>query len=217
MRRVFSKSSFHAESSHFCFIPITSLLHPRAIIPHTQGQKGGTQHGEANFLSGGGLSAGLHAAARRKRIGANRIRGRRFKQLLFPELSDTDITGIRIHANDDCEFDFSVRGELSVNGQKADEEVFSTLVDQLTADSFTLCDDFEPQNDALLTVTVYTDTQDFSASFYQEQGDDKYAYVVAGADNERFLKTDAWRVGTLLLTCEGTRIFDASGQETPVD
>ena len=32
-------------------------------------------------------------------------------QLLFPELSDTDITGIRIHANDDCEFDFSVRGE----------------------------------------------------------------------------------------------------------
>ncbi len=138
-------------------------------------------------------------------------------QPLFPELSDTDITGIRIRANDDCEFDFSVRGELSVNGQKADEEVFSTLVDQLTADSFTLCDDFEPQNDALLTVTVYTDTQDFSASFYQDQGDGKYAYVVAGADNERFLKTDAWRVGTLLLTCEGTRIFDASGQETPVD
>ena len=68
-----------------------------------------------------------------------------------------------------------------------------------------------------LSDTVYTDTQDFSASFYQEQGDDKYAYVVAGADNERFLKTDAWRVGTLLLTCEGTRIFDASGQETPVD
>ena len=116
-------------------------------------------------------------------------------QLLFPELSDTDITGIRIHANDDCEFDFSVRGELSVNGQKADEEVFY----------------------ALLTVTVYTDTQDFSASFYQDQGDGKYAYVVAGAENERFLKTDAWRVGTLLLTCEGTRIFDASGQETPVD
>ena len=138
-------------------------------------------------------------------------------QPLFPELSDADITGIRIRANDDCEFDFSVRGELSVNGQKADEEVFSTLVDQLTADSFTLCDDFEPQNDALLTVTVYTDTQDFSASFYQDQGDGKYAYVVAGADNERFLKTDAWRVGTLLLTCEGTRIFDASGQETPVD
>lgn len=131
----FQKSSFHAESSHFCFIPITSLLHPRAIIPHTQGRKGGTQRGEANFLSGGGLSAGLHAAARRKRIGANRIRGRRFKQpaaddasaagqLLFPELSDTDITGIRIHANDDCEFDFSVRGELSVNGKRPMKRFF---------------------------------------------------------------------------------------------
>ena len=105
------------------------------------------------------------------------------ERLLFPELTDSDISEIHIRAGDDCAFDFSVRGELSVNGQKADEEVFSTLVDQLTADS----------------------------------EDGKYAYVVAGADKERCLKTDAWRVGTLLLTCEGTRIFDASGQETPVD
>ena len=66
-------------------------------------------------------------------------------------------------------------------------------------------------------MTVSTDTQDFSARFYQDSEDGKYAYVVAGADKERRLKTDAWRVGTLLLTCEGTRIFDASGQETPVD
>lgn len=35
-----------------------------------------------------------------------------------PNCRTPDITGIRIHANDDCEFDFSVRGELSVNGQK---------------------------------------------------------------------------------------------------
>ena len=69
----------------------------------------------------------------------------------------------------------------------------------------------------LLTVTVSTDTQDFSARFYQDSKNGKYAYVVAGADKARCLKTDAWRVGTLLLTCEGTRIFDASGQETPVD
>ena len=138
-------------------------------------------------------------------------------QPLFPELSDADITGIRIRANDGCEFDFSVRGELSVNGQKADGEVFSTLVDQLTADSFTPCEPFEPQSDAMLTVTVYTDTQDFSANFYQDSENGKYAYVIAGEKNERCLKTDAWRVGTLLLTCEGTRIFDESGQETPVD
>ena len=159
MRRVFSKSSFHAESSHFCFIPITSLLHPRAIIPHTQGWKGGTQHGEANFLSGGGLlplgfmllpAANESAQTVSVAVGSNSPAADDASaagQLLFPELSDTDITGIRIHANDDCEFDFSVRGELSVNGQKADEEVLlRRLVDQLTADSFTLCDDFEPQN-----------------------------------------------------------------------
>ena len=139
------------------------------------------------------------------------------EQALFPELAAEEITGIRIHAKDDCTFDFSVRGELSVNGQKADGEVFSTLVDQLTAQSYTPCDDFTPQSDVMLTVTVYTDTQDFSASFYQDHENGKYAYVIAGAENERRLKTDAWRVGTLLLTCEGTRILDASGQETPVD
>lgn len=138
-------------------------------------------------------------------------------ETLFPELTNTDIVGIRIHAKDDCDFDFSVRGELSVNGQKADGEVFSTLVDQLTAESYTPCDAFTPQGDAMLTVTIYTDTQDFSARFYQDEDDGKYAYVVAGEKGQRCLKTDAWRVGTLLLTCEGTRIFDASGQETPID
>ena len=139
------------------------------------------------------------------------------ERLLFPELTDSDISEIHIRAGDDCAFDFSLRGELSVNGQKADGEVFSTLLDQLTADCFVPCEDFEPRGEPLLTVTVSTDTQDFSARFYQDSEDGKYAYVVAGADKARCLKTDAWRVGTLLLTCEGTRIFDASGQETPVD
>ena len=74
-------------------------------------------------------------------------------QLLFPEQSDTDITGIRIHANDDCEFDFSVRGELSVNGQKADEEVFSTLVDQLTVSSASFCGSKSSQSVKLSAVS----------------------------------------------------------------
>ena len=139
------------------------------------------------------------------------------EQALFPELAAEDITGIRIRSKDDCTFDFSVRGELSVNGQKADGEVFSTLVDQLTSPSYIPCGDFTPESESMLTVTVYTDSQDFSASFYPGPENGKYAYVVAGAENERCLKTDAWRAGTLLLTCEGTRIFDESGQETPVD
>ena len=53
------------------------------------------------------------------------------ERLLFPELTDSDISEIHIRAGDDCAFDFSLRGELSVNGQKADGEVFSTLLDQL--------------------------------------------------------------------------------------
>ena len=45
------------------------------------------------------------------------------ERLLFPELTDSDISEIHIRAGDDCVFDFSVRGELSVNGQKADSAV----------------------------------------------------------------------------------------------
>ena len=62
------------------------------------------------------------------------------ERLLFPELTDSDISEIHIRAGDDCAFDFSLRGELSVNGQKADGEVFSTLLDQLTADCFVPCE-----------------------------------------------------------------------------
>lgn len=139
------------------------------------------------------------------------------EQALFPELSAEDILSIHIRARNDCEFDFVVRGELSVNGQKADGEVFSTLVDQLTAQSYFPCDSFAPQNESILTVTISTDMQDFFASFYENGKNGKYAYVATGDQQDCWLKTDAWRVGTLLLTCEGTRIFDASGQETPVD
>ena len=140
-------------------------------------------------------------------------------QALFPELSEDEITGIRIAAPDDCEFTFSVseKNGLSVNGQKADSAVFSTLVDQILSLSFIPMDAFEPRVDPMMTMTVRTDRQDFIARFYQDGGSGKYAYVITGEKKNRCLKTDAWRVGTLLLTCEGTRIFDASGQETPAE
>ena len=136
---------------------------------------------------------------------------------LFPELTDSDISEIHIRAGDDCAFDFSLRGELSVNGQKADSAVFSTLVDQLLSPSFMPVDAFEPADEPVVTMTVCTERRDFIARFYTDQDVGKSAYVITGAESSRCLKTDAWRVGTLLLTCEGTRIFDASGQETPAE
>ena len=140
-------------------------------------------------------------------------------QALFPELSNDEITGIRITAADDCEFTFSVSKDngLSVNGQKADSAVFSTLVDQILSPSFMPVDAFEPADEPVVTMTVCTERRDFIARFYTDQDVGKYAYVITGEESSRCLKTDAWRVGTLLLTCEGTRIFDASGQETPAE
>ena len=78
-------------------------------------------------------------------------------------------------------------------------------------------DAFEPADEPVVTMTVCTERRDFIARFYTDQDVSKYAYVITGAESSRCLKTDAWRVGTLLLTCEGTRIFDASGQETPAE
>ena len=136
-----------------------------------------------------------------------------------PDNTQDEITGIRIAAPDDCEFTFSVseKNGLSVNGQKADSAVFSTLVDQLLSPSFMPVDAFEPADEPMVTMTVCTERRDFIARFYTDQDVGKYAYVITGAESSRCLKTDAWRVGTLLLTCEGTRIFDASGQETPAE
>ena len=140
-------------------------------------------------------------------------------QTLFPDLSDEDITDIRISAANNCEFSFNINEKkgLSVNGQKADKEIFSTLVDQILAPSFIRIDAFSPEKDPIMTLTIYTSEQNFNACFYSGDDNQKYTYVITDEEKNRYLKTDAWRIGTLLLTCEGTRIFDASGQETPVE
>ena len=90
-------------------------------------------------------------------------------------------------------------------------------MDQLLSPSFMPVDAFDPADEPVVTMTVCTERRDFIARFYTDQDVGKYAYVITGAESSRCLKTDAWRVGTLLLTCEGTRIFDASGQETPAE
>lgn len=146
---------------------------------------------KGRFLSGGGLPAQRHAAARRKKQAdsvsqtvsqsdSQQPDNTQDAQALFPELSEDEITGIRIAAPDDCEFTFSVseKNGLSVNGQKADSAVFSTLVDQLLSPSFMPVDAFEPADEPVVTMTVCTERRDFIARFYTDQDVGKYAYVI---------------------------------------
>ena len=162
---------------HFHCFPATSA---RYNILHARLERGRAAWRSEFFSLTAVLSPGFHAAARRnnrrsrsprptRRHARRRAASCRTSACSFLELTDSDISEIHIRAGDDCAFDFSLRGELSVNGQKADGEVFSTLLDQLTADCFVPCEDFEPRGEPLLTVTVSTDTQAFFRPFLSGQ------------------------------------------------
>ena len=55
-----------------------------------------------------------------------------------------------------------------------------------------------------------------TARFYEDGGKGEKAHIVLGSeDAPEYRQTSGWRVGTLMMTCEGTRIQDAHGNETP--
>ena len=79
-------------------------------------------------------------------------------------------------------------------------------------------DPFEPEGEPLLTVAISTDTQQYNARFYEDGETGRNTNIISMQQSStQYLTTEAWRVGTLLLTCEGTRIFDESGKEAPAE
>ena len=69
----------------------------------------------------------------------------------------------------------------------------------------------------LLTLVVLADGIQHTARFYDDGKQGEKALIVAGeADTPQYHRTGGWRVGTLVMTCEGTRIQDAHGNETPL-
>lgn len=140
-------------------------------------------------------------------------------QPLFAGLDSDDIQSVSIQTKRRVfQFQCSTDDSVSVNAYVADEDVFDTLLEQLMALSFDPCDPFEPEGDPLLTVEISADAQQYSAWFYEDGGTGKNTNIICTQQGStQYLTTEAWRVGTLLLTCEGTRIFDESGRETPAD
>ena len=138
-------------------------------------------------------------------------------QPLFAELDSDDIQSVSIQTKRRVfQFQCSTDDSVSVNAYVADEDVFDTLLEQLMAFSFEPCDPFEPEGDPLLTVEISAGAQQYSAWFYEDGGTGKNTNIICTQQGDtQYLTTEAWRVGTLLLTCEGTRIFDESGKETP--
>lgn len=138
------------------------------------------------------------------------------QELLFGTLNPESILSVSVTTME-REFRFDASGEdVSVNGQLADEEVFSTLLTQIAALPVTKREAFTPQDMPYMTLTVQTAASLMAASFYLGESDGAYADVICTAsDGPQYCVTKAWRAGKLVLTCDGTRIQDESGRETP--
>ena len=116
------------------------------------------------------------------------------------------MTSLRVSANGRSFFYTRTGSGLSVNGGQADEEVFSTLLGQIRAAVSGESGRFAPRGELLLTVTVGGET-DRTISFYRDGADESRVIVlVSGGGSERTCGTEAWRVGTILLACEGTQL-----------
>lgn len=140
--------------------------------------------------------------------------------LLFPDLDESAITAISVHTPDrSFQFHADGLGDVSVNGQRADSEIYMTLVSQISELPVDVSTAFNPEGaQLLLTLTVFSGESQHTACFYEDSDTGEIARIVAGsADAPEYRQTSGWRVGTLMITCEGTRIQNERGNETPSD
>ena len=140
--------------------------------------------------------------------------------LLFPDLDMNAITAISVFSPErSFQFYADGSGKVSVNGQQADAEIYLTLVSQISELPVHQTDAFIPDSvQWLLTLTVCTGGKQHIARFYEDDSAGKVARIVTGSeDAPEYGQTGGWRVGTLMMTCEGTRIQDERGNEQPTD
>ncbi len=140
------------------------------------------------------------------------------RHALFPEVDESNVTHVTIFSEDTSyEFRRAAPDDVSVNGQKADSEAFDTLLCQIVTLPVSDIEFFSSTESPLLTVRVVSGGTTHLAAFYRGMSEDKTLILCGTQDAPLYRQTSAWRVGTLLLTCEGTRIQDESGNETPAE
>ena len=140
-------------------------------------------------------------------------------QTLFPELDPAIVTAVSITTPQSA-FDMR-RGEnksVSINGQRGDEDVFSTMLAHIADMDFVSTHPFITPEIPMLTLVIHQRGEEFTAAFYADDENGEHARIIAGWEHAPvYGLIDGWRVGTLMLACEGTRIQDAHGKETPAE
>ena len=139
---------------------------------------------------------------------------------LFPALEESSIISLSL-TTPERSFEFQCDPQahrVSVNGHLADEEIFCTLVSQIQKLPIDAMPSFAPEHSPILTLVIATaDGAKHTARFYPDGGPGTQTHIASGSANAPiYHRTDAWRIGTLMMTCEGTRIQDESGNEIPV-
>ncbi|MBQ4266218.1 MAG: hypothetical protein IJB85_11965 [Clostridia bacterium] len=138
---------------------------------------------------------------------------------LFPTLDESAVSAITVVTSDRSFYFLCEDPQLvSVNGQHADAGVFRTLLEQIADLPVDPRSAFSPQAEQLLlTLTVSAGPAQHTARFYADGKSGETTRIVSGPpDAPQYRQTSGWRVGTLMMTCEGTRILDALGNETPI-
>jgi len=144
-------------------------------------------------------------------------RSSRCQHTLFPGLSESAIAALSIVTPEQrFEFRCKTPQNISVNGKQADEQIFSTLVSQIRELPVCAAASFSPENTPSMTMIISTrDGGRHCAQFYTGASG-LPAHIASGPEHAPvYHQTEAWRIGTMIMTCEGTRIQDASGNELP--
>lgn len=134
---------------------------------------------------------------------------------LFPGVDPMGALSMSIRAGDRA-FEFKRTDALvSVNGHRADGEMLKTLIEQITQMPIAPREAFSPAGAPLMTITLASGGAEHTASFYRSHQEEDADVLYTHKSAHYYGVTDAWRVGTLLLACDGTRILDAGGNESP--
>jgi len=138
---------------------------------------------------------------------------------LFPGLNADSVTAVSIQTPENSfEFQRGKGGNVSINGRRGDNEVFLTLLEQIEEFPVDEQTAFSDENTPLLTLSILCSDRQYTARFYSGEHEGAPAHIICDAQGGRqYRRADAWRMGTLLMTCEGIRIQDESGNEFPAD
>lgn len=160
-------------------------------------------------------TTGDPAAQKNTRVQAPGVNAE-YSSLLFPGLDGGAVTAVSV-SSPDSSFEFLCKGrhQVSVNGSRADSEIFRTLVTQIAEITVSPGSPMPDGGELLLRLSVTAGGAQYDASFYSGGADSSRAYVVSGGSAPAWHQTAGWRVGTLMMTCEGTRIQDERGREPP--